>query len=184
MDRRYPRLTENPWQPMAPADKLVHMPEIVVPLTVRDLTFEDLATCGWYGVDLAYRTETLERANRGEVDYLAVCPPSGIPVATGGADYTKPPGAATIWQLSVDEALRSCGIGTILVHALEQRIRARGLRWAELGVDDNAARPRALYERLGYVACGSEIGSWNQQAPDGTVTRYETTVTLLRKELS
>lgn len=104
------------------------MPDIVLPLTVRDLTVEDLAVCSWQGVDLADRRETLERAGRGEVDYLAVCPPSGIPVATGGVDYTKPPGAATLWQLSVDEALRSCGIGTILVHALEQRIRARGLR--------------------------------------------------------
>lgn len=160
------------------------MPQIVLPLTVRDVTFEDLVTCNWSGVDLVYRRETLERAARGEVDYLAVCPPSGVPVATGGVDYSKPPGAATIWQLSVDEALRSCGIGTILVRALEDRIRARGLRLAQLGVDDNASRPRALYERLGYVACGSEIGSWNQQSPDGTVTRYETTITLLSKELN
>lgn len=160
------------------------MPEVVVPLTVRDLTFDDLAICGWSGVDLAYRTETLERARGEEIDYLAVCPPSGIPVATGGIDYTKPPGGATIWQLSVDESLRSCGIGTILIHALEQRIRDRGLRHAQLGVDDNASRPRALYERLGYAVCGTETGAWNQQAPDGTVTLYETTITLLRKELS
>jgi ribosomal protein S18 acetylase RimI-like enzyme len=163
---------------------VTRMPNIVVPLTVRDLTVEDLAVCGWSGIDLAYRTETLERARGDEIDYLAVCPPSDIPVATGGIDYTKPPGAATIWQVSVDEALRSCGIGTILIHALEERIRGRGLHHAELGVDDNAARPRALYERLGYVVCGSEPGSWNQQAPDGTISRYETTITLLRKELS
>jgi ribosomal protein S18 acetylase RimI-like enzyme len=160
------------------------MPDVVVPLIVRDLTAQDLPACRWSGIDLANRAATLERAGRGEVDYLAVCPPSDVPIATGGVDYTKPPDAATIWQLSVDEALRSCGIGTILIGALEQRIRARGLRWAELGVDDNDSRPQALYERLGYVACGSEIGSWDQQAPDGAVSRYETTITLLRKELS
>jgi hypothetical protein len=54
---------------------------------------------------------------------------------------------------------------------------------AELGVDDASSRPRGLYERLGYVVSGSEIGSWDVDAPDGSVTRYQTTITLLRKEL-
>jgi ribosomal protein S18 acetylase RimI-like enzyme len=161
------------------------MAEVVIPLTVRDLTEEDLPACGWYGTatDLAYVAEAIQRRRRGEVDYLAVCPPSGLPVAVGGADYTKPPGAATVWQLSVQAELRSCGIGTVLIEALEHRVRARGLRWVELGVDDNNSRPRALYERLGYVVSGSEIGSWDQEAADGSTTRYETRITLMRKEL-
>jgi GNAT superfamily N-acetyltransferase len=161
------------------------MAEVVIPLTVRDLTEEDLPACGWYGTatDLAYVAEAIRRARRGEVDYLAVCPPSGLPVAVGGADYTKPPGAATFWQLSVQAELRSCGIGTVLIGALEQRVRARGLRWVELGVDDKDSRPRALYERLGYVVTGSEIGSWDQEAAGGSTTRYETRITLMRKEL-
>lgn len=161
------------------------MAEVVVPLTVRDLTENDLPALAWYGTvtDRAAVAEAIRRARRGEVDYLAVCPPSGLPVAVGGADYTKPPGAATIWQLSVQAELRSCGIGTVLIDALEQRIRARGFRWAELGVDDNHSRPRALYERLGYVVSGSEPGAWDQEAADGSVSRYETQITLLRKEL-
>ncbi|GAA2804524.1 GNAT family N-acetyltransferase [Kribbella solani] len=161
------------------------MPEIVVPLTIRPLTHDDLPAMAWYGppTALAAVAEAIDRAHRGEVDYLAVCPPSGRPVAVGGADYTKPPGAATIWQLSVLESLQSCGIGTLLIHALEDRIRARGLRWAELGVDINAARPQVLYERLGYTVSGSETASWNQESADGTVSLYETQVTLLRKDL-
>lgn len=161
------------------------MAEVVVPLTIRDLTEDDLPACSWYGpaTALAAVAEAIERASRGEVDYLAVCTPSGLPVAVGGADYTKPAGAATIWQLSVQAELRSCGIGTVLIGALEQRIRARGLHWAELGVDDNRSRPRALYERLGYEVSGTEPGAWNEEAPDGTVTRYETQITLLRKQL-
>ncbi len=159
------------------------MPEIVLPLTVRDLTTEDLTFLTWSGNALKSRIEALERADRGEVDFLAVCPPSGVPVATGGVDFTKPPGAATLWHLSVDGSLRSCGIGTILIHALEDRIRARGLHWAELGVDVNEARPQRLYERLGYVVSGTEHGSWDEDAPDGSTRRYETTITLLRKEL-
>ncbi|RZT28405.1 ribosomal protein S18 acetylase RimI-like enzyme [Kribbella sp. VKM Ac-2569] len=162
------------------------MAEVVVPLTVRDLTDADLPACGWYGTatDLAYVAEAIRRARRGEVDYLAVCPPSGLPVAVGGVDYTKPPGAATIWQLSVQAELRSCGIGSVLIGALEQRARARGLGWVELGVDDNRSRPRGLYERLGYVVSGNEIGSWDQEAADGSTARYETRITLMRKQLT
>jgi len=48
-----------------------------------------------------------------------VCPPSGLPVALGGIDYTESPGAGTLWQLAVHGALQSCGIGTMLIHAAE-----------------------------------------------------------------
>ena len=103
--------------------------------------------------------------------------------ALGGIDYAKTPGAGTLWQLAVHGALHSCGIGTILIHAAEQRIRARGLHRAELGVEECNPRARALYERLSYVAYGREPASWDEEAPDGTITRYETVCTLMRKEL-
>jgi ribosomal protein S18 acetylase RimI-like enzyme len=83
----------------------------------------------------------------------------------------------------VHEALQSCGIGTILIQAAEQRIRGRSLRRAELGVEESNPRARALYERLGYVAYGREPDGWDEEAPDGSVTRYETMCTLMRKEL-
>jgi len=161
------------------------MTTVVLPLTIRDLTPEDLPSCAWAGTALylAHVAEALERAAGGEVDYLAVCPPSGQPVALGGVDYAKAPGAGTLWQLVVDEALQSCGIGTILIRAAEQRIHARGLHWAELGVEECNPRARALYERLGYIAYGREPQSWEEEAPDGTITRYETMCTLMRKDL-
>jgi ribosomal protein S18 acetylase RimI-like enzyme len=117
------------------------------------------------------------------VDYLAVCPPSGLPVALGGIDYVKTPGAGTLWQLAVHGALQSCGIGTILIQAAEQRIRARGLHRAELSVEECNPRARVLYERLGYLAYGREPAAWDEEAPDGSITRYETVCTLMRKEL-
>jgi ribosomal protein S18 acetylase RimI-like enzyme len=162
------------------------MPEVVVPLTVRDLTTEDLPECAWSGqaTHLASVAHALERARLGEVDYLAACPPSGLPVAIGGVDYAKAPGAGTLWQLVVHGALQSCGIGTILIQAAEQRIRARGLRRAELSVEECNPRARALYERLGYVAYGREPAAWDEVAPDGSITRYETVCILMRKELA
>lgn len=159
--------------------------EIVMPLTIRDLTHEDLPSCAWSGsaAHLAAVARELDRARLGEVDYLAACPPSGLPVAIGGIDYARIPGAGTIWQLSVHGALQSCGIGTLLIQAAEQRIRARGRHRAELGVEDSNPRARALYDRLGYRAYGHEPDSWDEEAADGTIVRYHTTITLMRKEL-
>jgi ribosomal protein S18 acetylase RimI-like enzyme len=161
------------------------MPEVVLPLTVRDLTDADLPSCAWSGgsAHLVAIAEALDRAGRGVVEYLVACPPSGLPVALGGIDYVKIPGAGVLWQLAVHRALQSCGIGTVLIEAAEQRIRARGLHRAELSVEENNPRARALYERLGYVAYGSAPESWDEDAADGSVVRYETVCTLMRKEL-
>jgi ribosomal protein S18 acetylase RimI-like enzyme len=161
------------------------MPEIAMRIEVRDLGPGDLESCGWAGTatHLAAIAGALERARLGEVEYLAACPPSDLPVGLGAIDYAKTSSAGTIWMLEVHPALQSCGIGTVLIRAAEQRTRARGLHRAELGVEDINPRARALYERLGYAAYGSEPDSWDQQADDGTISHYETTLTLMRKEL-
>ncbi|MBW8483930.1 GNAT family N-acetyltransferase [Actinomadura parmotrematis] len=161
------------------------MAEITVPMTVRDLTREDLPSCDWSGsaAHLESMARALDRVGLGEVDYLALCPPSGLPVGVGGVDYAKVPGAGTLWQLAVHPALQSCGIGTVLIQAAEQRIQARGLDRAELGVEDDNPRARALYERLGYTAYDSAPESWEAEAPDGTITLHETMCTLMHKQL-
>ncbi|WP_406059819.1 GNAT family N-acetyltransferase [Streptomyces sp. NBC_01077] len=160
--------------------------EVVVPVLVRDLTSADLPACTWSGsaTHLVHVARELDRAAAGEVDYLAVCTPAGLPVAIGGVDYQVAAGAGTLWQLGVLPALQSCGLGTVLIRAAEDRIRARGLRRAELGVEESNSRARALYERLGYVAYGREPDAWDAEGPDGSIRRYETMCTLMRKELA
>jgi ribosomal protein S18 acetylase RimI-like enzyme len=159
------------------------MAEVVLPLTIRDLTRDDVPRCAWTGISAPSIMRTLDRAGRGEVDYLVACAPSGFLVAVGGIDYAVSPGAGTLYQLTVHGAVQSCGVGTLLTVAAEQRIRGRGLNRAELGVELNNPRAGALYERLGYVACGREPGSWDEEGADGSITRYETVLTLMRKEL-
>lgn len=84
---------------------------------------------------------------------------------------------------NVSEQCVNGGIGTVLIRAAEQRIRACGLHRAELGVEGSNPGARSLYERLGYAAYGSQPDSWAQEAAYGTVTRYETMLTLMRKQL-
>lgn len=166
-------------------DTLVAMTEVTVTLSVRDLTEADLPSCSWAGtrLHLTHVAAEVARARSGVGDYLAVCGPADVPLGIGGIDYRESPGAGTLWQLAVHPALRSCGIGTTLVRGAELRIRDRGLRRAELGVEDDNPRARALYERLGYVAYGREPDSWDEEGPNGDIRRYETMCTLLRKEL-
>ncbi|MFJ9950634.1 GNAT family N-acetyltransferase [Kitasatospora sp. NPDC091207] len=162
------------------------MVDVVLRLSVRDLAHADLASCGWSGSDLHLVgvAQQLARAARGEVDYLAVCTPTDLPVAKAGVDYRAAEGAGTIWQLAVHPALQSCGIGTLLIGAAEQRIGSRGLRRAELGVEEDNSRARALYERLGYVAHERRLDAWDERAPDGSLRRHETMCVRMRKELT
>jgi ribosomal protein S18 acetylase RimI-like enzyme len=159
---------------------------VVIPIEVRDLTPEDLSSCAWSGsaLHLTSIARALELVRRGDMDYLAACPPSGLPVALGAIDYAENPGAGTLTQLAVHGALQSCGIGSLLIQAAEQRILARGLHRAELGVEEINPRARALYERLGYLGYGRALESWDEQAHDGAIFRYQTMCTLMRKELS
>lgn len=120
----------------------------------------------------------LELAVRGKADYFVACPPSGLPIGKGGITYQLAPGGGTIWQLAVHPALQSLGIGTLLIAAMEDRIRERGCRYAEIRVEVTNPRAQALYERLGYVAFGEVPDAWETE--NG---RYETTLTVLRKDL-
>ncbi|MBD0693672.1 GNAT family N-acetyltransferase [Streptomyces sp. CBMA123] len=154
-------------------------------LTVRALTDADLPSCGWSGSAKHVRdlVRQVRRAESGEIDYLAACTPDGHPVALCGIDYASAPGAGILWQLGVHPDLRSRGIGTLLIRAAERRIAARGLGRAELAVEEDNPRARALYERLGYGAFGRAPDSWDVEDADGTLHRHETMCTLMRKPL-
>lgn len=64
----------------------------------------------------------------------------------------RPPqqSAAVLCNLGVSETQRGLGLGTQLIHALEQRALSLGYDVVELDVAENNPKARALYERLGY----------------------------------
>jgi ribosomal protein S18 acetylase RimI-like enzyme len=78
----------------------------------------------------------------------------------------------------VHPALQSLGVGTALIAAMEDRMRERGCRHAEIRVEVTNHRARKLYERLGYLAFG--------EVPDGWETEngwYSTVLTVMNKPL-
>ena len=152
-------------------------------LRVDDLIQADLPAIAWSG-DPGHLESValyLARAASGEVEYLAVRTPDGRIVAKGGIDYAEHPGYGTMLQLAANPT--GHGHGTLLIQAMEERIRARGVN-AMLGVESNNPGALRLYKRLGYSECGTEDASWEATDADGRHFMYRTTLTLLRKPLS
>jgi ribosomal protein S18 acetylase RimI-like enzyme len=96
-------------------------------------------------------------------------------------DYTSEADTGLFSQLATRDPLQGLGIATMLIGVGEQRVRARGLAFAALGVEDNNPRAQRLYERLGYQAAGRQQASWEYEDDDGVPRLYETTLTILRK---
>lgn len=154
-------------------------------LRVDDLTRDDLPSLGWSGTPLHLVSvrRALDRVASGEVEYLVVRGPDGHPIAKVGIDYAADAGAGTLWQMATATELRGRGIGTQLISAAERRIRERGLSFGQLDVEDNNPRARVLYERLGYREIARRSASWDVEDAGGKVSRHETEVVMLRKEL-
>jgi ribosomal protein S18 acetylase RimI-like enzyme len=154
-------------------------------LAVGDLRAGDLADLAWSGNPAHLRSvaAALQRAAQGLEDYLVVRAPGGQPVAKMRIDYTSEAGTGVFSQLATMGPLQGLGIATMLIRAGEQRVRAGGMAFAALGVEDNNPGARRLYERLGYQAAGQQHASWEYEDDTGILRMYETTLTILRKRL-
>lgn len=133
-----------------------------VPLTVRDLEPDDLADLDWSGGSEHVRalSDALQLSYQGHAELLVIIARNGQTVAVGAVDYRKRSDAGALWMLSVHHSWQSLGLGTILISALEDRIRRHGLSTAMLGVEHDNPRAAALYRRLGYRTTGMDLDGW------------------------
>lgn len=154
-------------------------------LPLDNLTLADLPDIYWSGGSLHPKAvaDALIRAQLGEVEYLAIRAPSGVPVCIGGIDFVKHKSAGYLWQLSTVEELRGLGLGTRLIGEAERRVKKRGLKKVILGVEVVNTRARALYERLGYTAYAQEKDSWEEGDEEGYGFLYQADVILMDKNL-
>lgn len=105
------------------------------------------------------------------VYYIAVAEVDGVPVGRVGLNYEGTGIADTpfLWAAHVEPEWQGRGIGTILMHHLEDVARARGMRAIRLFVAKNNPRAAALYERLGYVRCGEAVDRYSYDRDGQTV---------------
>ena len=92
-------------------------------------------------------------------------------------------GTGLVWALRVLPALQGLGVGTRLMRAAEDVIRASGLPVAELGVAKDNPRAQRLYERLGYVVVADAIDHWSFTTPEGETREVEESEWIMRKQL-
>lgn len=162
------------------------MPSVQLQLKVRELTHDDLPTMAWSGSagHMDHVSREIDRSADGLADYLAICASTNVPIAKGGISYRHGGGTGEIHQLAVHPALQSCGIGTLLISALEQRSLRRGVHRTELAVETDNARARALYDRLGYVEFATEPASWTEISETGARYTYHTMCVRMVKRLT
>src|SRR5688500_15199396 len=134
------------------------------PLERRDL---DVLFAPWIR---AAGADWLAEHERG-VYYIAVAEVDGVPVGRAGINYEGTGMADTpfLWAAHVEPEWQSRGIGTILMHHLEDVARARGMRAIRLFVAKDNPRAAALYERLGYARCGEAVDRYSYEEDGRTV---------------
>jgi ribosomal protein S18 acetylase RimI-like enzyme len=150
-------------------------------LTVRELQPEDLGDLDWSGgshhVDAI--ASKLQASFAGDAALVVVALPNDRLVATGVVDFTRDPGYGLIMMLAVHETFQSLGLGSIVIEALEQRIREHGRASARIDVEHDNPRAAALYQRLGYRVHGTVLDSW----PVAAGRTYVTICTVMIKPL-
>jgi ribosomal protein S18 acetylase RimI-like enzyme len=154
---------------------------IQLSVTVRDLEAEDLADLEWSGGSEHVHAVAgaLTAAYTDEVVMLVVALANGRLVAMGAADLRPYPGTGLLSMLAVHETFQNLGLGTRLVRELEERLRARGLASARIGVEHDNPRAARLYRRLGYREVGVTVDSW----PVSGGRTYVTVNALLERDL-
>lgn len=68
---------------------------------------------------------------------------------------------AYIYGFRIQPQYRNQGIGTRMMHTVEDDLRQRGFRQVTLNVGQDNLDARRFYDRLGYIIIGSDPGRWS-----------------------
>lgn len=161
-----------------------------VDCTIRDIVAGDLPLIEWYGTHSHFRH--MEETNLRDVEagsklwLVAVVnrfPAGHLKINLRVEDPLRGNPRGYIFALRVFEPFQSLGIGTALVHAAEDTLRARGFRYASIAVGKDNPRARRLYQRLGYTVYREELGRWQYVDLQGRLNRVEEPEYLMDKPL-
>jgi ribosomal protein S18 acetylase RimI-like enzyme len=68
---------------------------------------------------------------------------------------------AYIYGFRIKSQFRNLGIGTRMMHIVEDDLKQRGFRQVTLNVGQENHDARRFYDRLGYIIAGSDPGHWS-----------------------
>ncbi len=157
---------------------------------VRDVRPSDLPLLEWFGTHAHLRR--MEESNLRDVEAGAklwlVAEVNGFPaghlkINLRVEDPLRGNPRGYIFALRVFEPFQGLGLGTALIGAAENVLRARGFRYVSIAVGKENRRARRLYQRLGYTIYREEIGRWQYVDLEGRLHRVEEPEFLMDKPL-
>jgi ribosomal protein S18 acetylase RimI-like enzyme len=162
---------------------------VVLPLevTIRECARDDLPGLEWWGM-FSHHREIIEdafaRQERGE-NLMLIAFANGSPVGQAWIELAvrADEGAGLLWAVRVHPVLQGLGLGARLLEAAERALRERGFAWAEIGVEKDNPRARALYERVGYRLHRELREEYGYTPPGGQPVRHVIDQWMLRKDL-
>jgi GNAT superfamily N-acetyltransferase len=160
-------------------------------VTVRQMRDSDLTPVVAAMGQHAFFTDRLARQADGHgimlvaVDGETVCGDVYLWLAEVPEFHQHLPGVPVLNHLEVAPALRSRGIGTLLVRTAEQWLRELGHDRVALGVAIDNRRAHALYEQLGYIDWGHGTVAIRYEVPGdrGLAETITETIHVLVKDL-
>lgn len=160
---------------------------ITLPVTIRDCRESHLSKLEWFGSMTEYRrtiSDAFQRFQKGEIIML-VAEANRFPIGQVWIDLTRQRenSIGILWALRVFVPFQNLGIGTRLIASAERRLKARGFRLSELGVEKDNPRAQRLYERLGYQIVRDHIDEWEYTPPDGAPIHVRSDEWILHKLL-
>jgi ribosomal protein S18 acetylase RimI-like enzyme len=167
--------------------EVFHRYSLHLDVVVRTAHAEDLKRLEWFGMFTPHRSlirEAYERQEEGEVVML-VAEVNGFPAGQAWVDLVRREmiSAGYIWAMRVIPILQRKGVGTRLLQAAEEAMRARGLTRSEIGVEKDNPGARRLYERAGYRVVHEEYDEYEFLTPQGVLRRVPVDQWILRKSL-
>jgi len=158
-------------------------------VVVRPMRQADMRALEWHGgSDLRHFYEAQWVAHSEGTVAALIADLNGFPIGQAAIHWHgKPthPQIPDIQSLRVFAAFRGLGIGTLLLQASENLVRARGYERVSLAVGLENPKARRLYERLEYSATGEPYNDiWYYTNAQGQSVRVEEMVVDLVKTLT
>jgi ribosomal protein S18 acetylase RimI-like enzyme len=140
---------------------------------IRHLTHEDLPALEWEGEYTHFRkvyADAYQRVVAGlSVVWVADLAGTGIigqvlvQLICDRPELADGSFRAYVYAFRVRPPYRSMGLGSRIMHVVEDDLHGRGFQVVTLNVAKDNPRARELYERLGYLVVAHEPGVWSYQ---------------------
>ena len=147
--------------------------------TVRQVTQADLPALEWEGEFIKYRRmyaniyrSTLTgRALMWLIETSAgkLIGQAFVMLKSGEQDAADGKNRAYLFAFRIKPPWRRQGIGTYLMHFIEDDLQSRGFRYLTLNVAKDNQNAIRLYRRLGYKVIGPRSGDWSFIDHEGKV---------------